>query len=310
MKMSVPIAAVIGGVCLLAPIAVAQDQTVVRHRRAATQATPGALPASGFSSATPRGSVLQPQFGGQRFNQQSRPQFVPRPPGQRTASPLPSSTPRRRINARQDAQAAQVQAPVLTKQTGRNPSAQVHGSRETPERSPTWRAVQRSATKTKNKASSVKGGEHAEVPAPAGGEHIEHQAGAEHQGSEGTIIIPTRTPPVAGIPMRTPEGAAASAPTAPPSIPPVQQPAPSQLPPAQARSQRAPILNDLSQEERTRLQSAHQNALHDPNLAASRARYLDARKEFREKLRDALLKADPSVQPILEKIRREKPDDR
>ncbi len=73
---------------------------------------------------------------------------------------------------------------------------------------------------------------------------------------------------------------------------------------------RGPTLSDLSDDERTRLHSAHQTALHDPNLAASRARYMDARKEFRDKLRNALLKADPSVQPILEKIRREKPDDR
>jgi hypothetical protein len=78
--------------------------------------------------------------------------------------------------------------------------------------------------------------------------------------------------------------------------------------PAPVRSQR-PVLTDLSEDERTRLHSAHETALHDPNLAASRARYLNARKEFRNKLRDALLKADPEVQPILEKIRRDKSED-
>jgi hypothetical protein len=92
----------------------------------------------------------------------------------------------------------------------------------------------------------------------------------------------------------------------------VQRPGPVAGQPQQAPSRlQRPTLDDLSEDERTRLHSAHQNALQrDPNLAASRARYLNARKEFREKLRDALLKADPSVQPILEKIRRNQPDDR
>ena len=96
--------------------------------------------------------------------------------------------------------------------------------------------------------------------------------------------------------------------SAPPAI--EHAPAPTQGPPnAQERAQHAPVLNDLSDAERTRLHTAHQSALRDPGLAASRARYMDARKEFREKLRNALLKADPSVQPILEKIRHDKTDD-
>jgi len=45
-------------------------------------------------------------------------------------------------------------------------------------------------------------------------------------------------------------------------------------------------------------------AMRDPALAATRQRYEQARNEFRSKLREALLKADPSVQPILEKVRR------
>jgi hypothetical protein len=50
--------------------------------------------------------------------------------------------------------------------------------------------------------------------------------------------------------------------------------------------------------------------MRDPALAATRQRYEAARKEFRDKLRDALLKADPSVQPILEKVRRQRQKDR
>jgi len=66
----------------------------------------------------------------------------------------------------------------------------------------------------------------------------------------------------------------------------------------------------LSLEEQSKLRSAHDMAMRDPALMQSRARYEQARKEFRDKLRDALLKADPSVQPILEKARRQRHRDR
>ena len=66
----------------------------------------------------------------------------------------------------------------------------------------------------------------------------------------------------------------------------------------------------LSMEEQAKLRSAHDTAMRDPALAATRQRYEQARKEFRDKLRDALLKADPSVQPIIEKVRRQRQKDR
>jgi len=66
----------------------------------------------------------------------------------------------------------------------------------------------------------------------------------------------------------------------------------------------------LSLEEQSKLRSAHDMAMRDPALVQSRARYEQARKEFRDKLRDALLKADPSVQPILEKAQRQRHRDR
>jgi hypothetical protein len=65
----------------------------------------------------------------------------------------------------------------------------------------------------------------------------------------------------------------------------------------------------LSMEEQARFRSAHDMAMRDPALAATRQRYEQARKEFRDKLREALLKADPSVQPILEKARRQRHKD-
>lgn len=62
----------------------------------------------------------------------------------------------------------------------------------------------------------------------------------------------------------------------------------------------------LSMEEQARFRSAHDMALRDPSVAATRQRYEQARNEYRSKLREALLKADPSVQPILEKVRRQR----
>ncbi|MEY2492240.1 MAG: hypothetical protein QOH24_1191 [Verrucomicrobiota bacterium] len=69
-------------------------------------------------------------------------------------------------------------------------------------------------------------------------------------------------------------------------------------------------LANLSGDERARLQSAHQAAMRDPALRESRAKFQQARKEFRDKLQDALIKADPSVQPIIEKVKRQRPDER
>ena len=76
------------------------------------------------------------------------------------------------------------------------------------------------------------------------------------------------------------------------------------------RGARQARLMNLSGEERARLQSAHLAALRDPALRQSRERFQQAKKEYRDKLRDALLKADPSVQPILEKVRRQRREER
>ena len=63
---------------------------------------------------------------------------------------------------------------------------------------------------------------------------------------------------------------------------------------------------NLTEEERSKLKAAHQKAMADPAVWAARDKLRQARKEFREVLRPALLKADPSIQPILEKMRAER----
>jgi len=65
---------------------------------------------------------------------------------------------------------------------------------------------------------------------------------------------------------------------------------------------------NLNDEERARLRAAHQKAMADPAVQAARDRLRQARREFREVLRPALLKADPSLQPVLDKLRPERPD--
>jgi Spy/CpxP family protein refolding chaperone len=65
---------------------------------------------------------------------------------------------------------------------------------------------------------------------------------------------------------------------------------------------------NLTDDERARLRNAHQKAMTDPAVQAARERLRQARREFREVLRPAMLKADPSIQPILDKLRAERPD--
>jgi len=71
---------------------------------------------------------------------------------------------------------------------------------------------------------------------------------------------------------------------------------------------RAARLANLTEDERARLRAAYQKALQDPAVQAAREKLKQARREFREILRPALLKADPSIQPILEKLRAERPE--
>jgi Spy/CpxP family protein refolding chaperone len=71
---------------------------------------------------------------------------------------------------------------------------------------------------------------------------------------------------------------------------------------------RAARLANLTEDERTRLRAAYQKASQDPAVQTAREKLKQARREFREVMRPALLKADPSIEPILEKLRAERFD--
>jgi hypothetical protein len=61
-------------------------------------------------------------------------------------------------------------------------------------------------------------------------------------------------------------------------------------------------LANLSPEERQKLQAARQKAMQDPAVQAAHDKMRQAHKEFRDAMNAAMLKADPSIQPILNKI--------
>jgi hypothetical protein len=83
---------------------------------------------------------------------------------------------------------------------------------------------------------------------------------------------------------------------------------PADKPARQFQVERRARWASLNEDERSRLKAAHQKAMSDPAVRAARDRLKQARREFREVLRPALLKADPSIQPILEKMRPDRPD--
>ena len=64
--------------------------------------------------------------------------------------------------------------------------------------------------------------------------------------------------------------------------------------------------SSLTEEERMKLKAAHQKSMADPAVQAAHDRLKQARREFREVMRPAMLKADPTVQPILDKLRTER----
>ncbi|MFL6526915.1 MAG: hypothetical protein ACJ8IQ_02325 [Chthoniobacterales bacterium] len=59
----------------------------------------------------------------------------------------------------------------------------------------------------------------------------------------------------------------------------------------------------LSEPERVRLRAAHQQAMQDARVRAAHDRLIQARREFRDVMQPAMLRADPSLQPVLEKMR-------
>ena len=63
-------------------------------------------------------------------------------------------------------------------------------------------------------------------------------------------------------------------------------------------------LANLSPEEREKLKSARQKAMQDPGVQAAHEKMRQARKDFITSMRAAMVKADPSVGPVLDKIPR------
>ena len=63
-------------------------------------------------------------------------------------------------------------------------------------------------------------------------------------------------------------------------------------------------LANLSPEERQKLMTARQKAMQDPAVQAAHDKMREARREFMTSMRAAMLKADPTIQPVLDKIPR------
>ena len=61
-------------------------------------------------------------------------------------------------------------------------------------------------------------------------------------------------------------------------------------------------LANLSPEEREKLKAARQKAMQDPSVQAAHEKMRQARREFMTSMRAAMVKADPSIQPVLDKI--------
>jgi hypothetical protein len=61
-------------------------------------------------------------------------------------------------------------------------------------------------------------------------------------------------------------------------------------------------LANLTWEERQKLHAAHRQAMQDPAIRAAHDKLRQLRKEYRDTLHAAMLKADPSIQPILDKL--------
>jgi membrane-bound lytic murein transglycosylase B len=67
---------------------------------------------------------------------------------------------------------------------------------------------------------------------------------------------------------------------------------------------------NLSGEEREKMKAAHNKAMLDPSVAAAKQKLRQARNEFRDVMHAAMLKADPSIQPILQKLPKEKGEEK
>lgn len=70
----------------------------------------------------------------------------------------------------------------------------------------------------------------------------------------------------------------------------------------QRRGRHAKMLANLSPEERAKLRAAHRQAMADPAVQAAKDRQIQAAREFRNVKRSRMLQADPTLQPVLDKL--------
>lgn len=68
------------------------------------------------------------------------------------------------------------------------------------------------------------------------------------------------------------------------------------------RGRHAKMLANLSPDERAKFRAAHRQAMADPAVQAAKDRQIAAAREFRELKRARMLQADPTIQPILDKM--------
>jgi hypothetical protein len=68
------------------------------------------------------------------------------------------------------------------------------------------------------------------------------------------------------------------------------------------------FLTKLPAEERVKLHTAHEIAMQDPAVRAARQQRDRANKKYHAALRAAMLKADPSLRPVLDQIDQHKKD--
>ena len=61
-------------------------------------------------------------------------------------------------------------------------------------------------------------------------------------------------------------------------------------------------MGNLTPEERQKVMNARKSAMQDPSVSSARQKLQAAQKEFHDALDAAMLKADPSLKPVLDKM--------
>ena len=94
------------------------------------------------------------------------------------------------------------------------------------------------------------------------------------------------------------------------ATPSVSAPAKSATAPAEAEENEGGVrraLEVLTPEERQTLREAHKAAMQDPSVKAAEATRSTDKRGYRQAVRAAMVKSNPNVAPILEKMRESRP---